>query len=36
MKPTPVEEASINKKIILYVLTNIRLTEEYREFQQMV
>ena len=37
MKPTPVQEASINKKIILYVLTNIKLTEEfvqYREFQQ--
>ena len=37
MKPTPVQEASINKKIILYALTNIKLTDEfvqYREYQQ--
>ena len=37
IKPTPVPEASINKKIILYALTNIKMTNEfvqYREFQQ--
>ena len=32
MKPLPSEQASINKRIILYVLNRIRIPEEWKQY----